>query len=616
MVWDINAPQGNESGKIKWEIVKWTRGTGLDLGCGMQKTFPHFIGVDSGKDGLLFGHPINPDVRVATAARLPMFASGSLDFVFSSHVLEHFPLKTEHIRQLAQTHRMVDENTAAQALAEWMRVIKVDGYLVLYVPDEEAYPKVGEEGANPDHCFNCNYETVLQLMRETCTAWDLVDFQTRHGGQEYSLFFVFQKKNSKQRTSWESKPKPLPAIEPGSLEEVTAPPQMSCGLVRYGAYGDLLQCSSVAAGLKKQGYHVTLYTSPPGHEVIQHDPNIDELYLQDKDQVPNQYLGQFWAYQSKKYAKWVNLSESVESTLLAQPGRSVHGFSPAARHALMNHNYLEMQHLIADVPHEPAVAFYPTETEAAWARKERTKLLYGRSAHDAFNLQGRLIMWSLAGSSVHKTWGGLDQAIARILVTFPAAHVVFVGAADCRILETGWEKEPRVHCRSGEYSIRQSLALLQVCDVVIGPETGVLNAAACMEIPKVLFLSHSTHENLSRDWKGYVMALASRDTHCPGRGKNAAPACHQLHYNWDHCRMYGEQGDPMWGTAQCQADLPFEGVWDAIRWAIGATYPQLANLTKSEGEVAGEALQRLKATCDRNVNERVDRQIMKLAGEP
>ena len=95
MVWKIDGPLGNESGKIKWEIVKWTRGRGLDLGCGMQKTFPHFIGVDSGKDRALFNHPVNADIWVESAAELPMFASGSMDFVFSSHLLEHILGKIE-----------------------------------------------------------------------------------------------------------------------------------------------------------------------------------------------------------------------------------------------------------------------------------------------------------------------------------------------------------------------------------------------------------------------------------------------------------------------------------------------------------------------------------------
>ena len=42
--------RGNESGKIRWEIVPYTRGHGLDIGCGPHKAFLHFIGCDSLKD--------------------------------------------------------------------------------------------------------------------------------------------------------------------------------------------------------------------------------------------------------------------------------------------------------------------------------------------------------------------------------------------------------------------------------------------------------------------------------------------------------------------------------------------------------------------------------------
>ena len=48
MVWNINDPQGNEAAKVKYEIVEFTRGSGLDLGCGPFKLYPHFIGVDNG----------------------------------------------------------------------------------------------------------------------------------------------------------------------------------------------------------------------------------------------------------------------------------------------------------------------------------------------------------------------------------------------------------------------------------------------------------------------------------------------------------------------------------------------------------------------------------------
>lgn len=551
MAWDPNAPQGNESGKIKWEIVHWTRGRGIDLGCGMYKTFPHFIGVDSCKDAALFGHPITPDVRVKTAGDLGLFASGSLDFVFSSHLLEHFPLEKPDPSKWADPRAraafklsQVEMNTAGEALREWMRVVKVDGYLILYVPDEDVYPKVGQPGANPDHCFNINYEVIVKLMKETGTAWDLVDFQKRSQDFEYSLFFVFQKKNSKQTFSHLNKVRPI----------------KTCGLIRYGAYGDLLQTASVLRALKEQGYHVTLYTSPPGDDVIRHDPHIDAFYHQDKDQVPNHLLGEFWAYHAKKYDKWVNLSESVETTLLAVPNRTPYLWSPAARHKYMDHNYLEMMHTIAGVPFtKPYIKFYATETEKAWAKRERNKL--GGAP---------MIMWALNGSSVHKAWAGLDRTIASILTEFKQSHVVLVGDTDGIILEQGWEKEPRVKCMSGKYSMRQTLALLEEVDVLIGPETGILNAACMMSMPKVVFLSHSTHNNLTRDWIN-TRSLASANTTCAGRGKNEAPACHMLHYNWSHCTQFKQEGHPMDGTAQCMADLDGTQVWEAIRQAIAST---------------------------------------------
>ena len=557
MSWNINDPQGNESGKIKWEIVPYTRGRGLDLGCGVAKTFPHFIGVDNRKDSTLFGHPINPDVCVQSAAELPMFASGSMDFVFSSHLLEHIPLERHDPRQFSDPMQraiaeklLVEKKTAVEALREWMRVLKRDGYLILYVPDEDEYPKVGEPGANPDHCWNVNFERVIELMKETGTGWDLIEYQKRNQAQEYSLLFVFRKIGNGRDMSYLKKQRPA----------------RSCALVRYGAYGDLLQCSSVAAGLKKQGYHVTLYTSPPAHEILLHDPNIDAFSLQDRDQVPNHLLGEFWGYEAKKYDKWINLSESVEGTLLSIPGRTVHFWSPAARHALMNHNYVEMSHRIAGVPHDPQVRFFPTVAEQDWARKERARL-----GGDP------LVLWALSGSSVHKTWGGLDATIASILVEFPQAHVLLVGGPDCIILESGWEKEPRVIRRSGVYSIRETLSIVQEVDIMIGPETGVMNAGSNLKIPKVVFLSHSSHENLTRDWEN-TYAIASVGTECPGRGKNEAPACHQMHYDWSFCKQHRKEGDPQDGTAQCQADINGDEAWALIRNAIRSTRPALINV--------------------------------------
>lgn len=525
MVWDKDAPYKAESKKVVWDVAPYLKGRGLDIGAGTFKVLPHVISVDNCNDSGMFGIHITPDVKVKSADDLSIFASQSMDFVYSSHLLEHMedPEKT---------------------LKEWWRVVKPKSYLVLYLPHEDLYPKVGDKEANPDHKHDLNEEKIRQWMYRI-GFWDLEICEKRDQGDEYSFLMVFKKldRGSRREKYPDSYLDPIP--------EKTA-----C-VVRYGAYGDLMMASSVWAGLKKQGYHVTVFASPPGSDVITEDPNIDKLVLFDVNQVPNQNLGDFWDVQKKKFDKFVNLCESVEGTFLSLPNRTQHFWPPALRHKLMNFNYLQHHHELAGVPHDPQIKFFPTIEERRWAEDTRHKMR-----------ADLVVMWSLAGSSVHKTWSGLDNVLASIMLLHPNVHVVLVGGADCVILEAGWEKEPRIHTFSGKWKMRQTMAFLEQCDLIIGPETGVLNAASCMDVSKICILSHSSYENLTRDWKNTI-AIASENTTCPGRGANEAPACHQLHYVWSLCKK-----DEETGTAQCQKDITSEEVWDHVDWCLQALSAQ------------------------------------------
>jgi predicted SAM-dependent methyltransferase/ADP-heptose:LPS heptosyltransferase len=557
MTWKITDPQGNEAAKIKWEIVKWTRGRGLDIGAGMHRTFNHFITVDNNIDAQLFGHPLpRPDLFVNDAGSLDMLGNECMDFVFSSHMLEH-----------------VEEKRLVKVLKEWLRVIKPDGYLVLYLPDADEYPKVGEEGANPDHKWNVTYNAVMKLMAHA-GPHDLMDFQKRSEDQEYSLYFVFQKVKETPKHWHHDRPRPA---------------GKTCGVVRYGAIGDMMQCSSVLAALKEEGYHITLYCAEgPGYECIEHDPCVDDFYIQGRGQVPDQWLGPFWKEQAKKYDKWVNLCESVEGGLLAMTDRPVDTYDPAVRHAMLDWNYVGRQHLIAGVEeHPPQIHFYPTMNEQKWALAEK-------QAFGSF-----VVVWSLSGSSVHKTWPWLDDVVSGLLIDFPEVTLVFVGGPDGVLLEQGWAKTPRVHCRAGKYSIRETLSFTQLADVVIGPETGVMNAVAMEPMPKVIFLSHSTVQNLTRDWVN-THSLVSVGTHCQGRGKDEAPACHRLHHGWARCTeapaipgteaMHTRKGS---GVAQCQYDIgaqdAYKVIWHVVQWRLeeyakrdGTPPPGLVRLTPEQ----------------------------------
>jgi ADP-heptose:LPS heptosyltransferase/predicted SAM-dependent methyltransferase len=504
-MWRPEDPQGNESGKVRWDIVPYTRGQGLDLGCGPSKAFPHFVGVDNLKDVAMFGIEMVPDIVVDSCEDLGQFEDGSQDFVFSSHLLEH----------------VIDYRAA---LAEWWRVIKTGGYLVLYLPHKKFYPNVGTPGANPDHKHDFEPIDIKQAMYYL-PGWDLLVSEERNQGMEYSFLMIFRKEPCNVTVSSYLK---------------TKPKKTAC-VVRYGGYGDMLQAACVLPELKRQGFHVTVMTTPRGQSVVSGDPHIDTFFIQDDNQVPNHLLGEFWEHQAKRFDRFINLSESIEGTLLALPGRANHGWPHSVRHAHLNQNYLEFTAEIAGVQFKPEAFFYPSQEEEAAA----AALL----KHGKFN-----IIYTMSGSSQHKFYAGQDAVIANILLSCPDAHIFLTGDAACKILEAGWENELRITCLSGEQDIRETLTMAKQAQCVFGPETGVLNAVAFeRNVAKVCLLSHSSIENLTKHW---VNATSIEPV-----GIDCYP-CHRLHYGMKYCREHEDTG-----TAMCQMSIDPNRVFSPIKKA-------------------------------------------------
>jgi ADP-heptose:LPS heptosyltransferase/predicted SAM-dependent methyltransferase len=523
MTWSLENSKNDESSKIRWELVPYFNGKCLDIGSGPYKVFPHFVGVDNGHH---WGHFDN--VAVDDAADMSQFGTAAWDLAYSSHLLEHFPYEK-----------------VPAVLSEWMRVVKPGGHLILYVPDEDQYPKVGHPHANEDHKWDVNYDKVISAMERVECGWDLIDFQVRSETDEYSLFFVFKKRDGKKhKFSWKN-PKPA----------------KTAAVVRYGAQGDNIQASSIFPALKEQGYHVTFYCqSGNGYEVVKHDPHVDRFIVQGKDQVPPKFLKEFFDATRKKYDKWVNLCESIEGTLLPAPGRIAFEWPNHLRAKYLDRNYLEWLHELADVPGPYRPKFYSTQAEKDWAQAQK----FG----------GRNVLWSLAGSSGHKVWPHLDDTILRMLAAYPDVHVWLVGDETCKLLEQGWGKfddekqdlvevNPRVHLRSGKWTIRQSMAFAEVADLIVGTETGLLNAAGSMDTAKIITLSHSSPEMLTKHWARVIPLQQPA-----GVGCQKSP-CRQLHGGdstdpWLDCPRHEESG-----TALCQFSIGPEQMWSAVQSVLG-----------------------------------------------
>jgi ADP-heptose:LPS heptosyltransferase/predicted SAM-dependent methyltransferase len=511
MVWKIDGPQGNEASKVRFDLVPYMQGRVLDLGCGPDKIFPTAIGIDNKIDAKLFGIQVDPDIAVDTCERMPLFADASVDTVFSSHLLEH----------------IVDY---AGALAEWWRILKVGGHLILYLPNNEddvangGYPKVGEQGANIDHKWNVTFDGVLAAMKRV-GAWDLVEFEKRSKECEYSFLFVFRKGGEGFEHSY-------------SYREPKVVAQKRLGIVRLGAFGDALWLSSVLPKFKAEGYHITLYTQPQGEVALRHDPHIDRIICQPLGlfDFPDGRVGMwqtaYWLHEEKKYDLFLNSIGSTERRLLPQPFEPDFYLPEPQRRRMMNRNYVEALHEWVGVKFDKLASrqrFYPSADELAWAAQERAKI------------DGRLVVINPSGSSIPKWWP-FAQQLADMLAA-EGMHSIIVG--DLRATKfRAAGKFGRVV--GNDWPIRKVWALAAMADAVVGTESALVNAVAYEEPLKVVLMSHSTHENLTRDWRNTV-AIEPEGLRCY--------PCHRIHTDMIHC-TYDRENQ----AAACQSAVKPEQV--------------------------------------------------------
>ena len=498
MVWKLEDPQGNEAAKVRFDVVPYFGSVNLDLGCGPSKVWPNFTGIDNGADVELFGVVMKPDVVVKTCERLPMYADGGVDCIFSSHLLEH----------------VVDYKAA---LAEWWRLIKLDGHLCLYLPHRDLYPNIGQPGGNPDHKHDFLPQDIVDAMGEIASDWDCVVNETRDQLREYSFFLVFKKVGGVCcGESWKQ-PKP----------------QKTAAVVRPGAYGDALWGGSLCAELKAQGYHVTFYTGPVGRQVMHSDPNIDRLIVMPNGLLDDEEMILYFLWESRKYSRFHNLIGAAEGRLLPHPNEISYYWPQHIRHAEMNFNYLERLHTLADLPHKFVQQFHPTAQEKEWAIKQRETLF-----------PGRLVVICPCGSGGPKTWPHTQ----RMMDLLAERGVYSVVMGEIRQEITPHDKYGGVLGK--ELNSRAAMALAQTADAVIGTETGILNSVASMPMRKVVFLSHSSAENLTKHWVN-TKAVEPAGIKCH--------PCHRLHRAFEFCTK-----DSVTGWAACQAAAHPELVLDAI----------------------------------------------------
>lgn len=127
----------SETSKCRESLSRFCVGDGIDIGFGGDPIVAHAICMDLPTPYARYRN--HAQHLHGSADNLKWFRDNSLDWVYSSHVLEDF------------------EDTRA-VLEEWIRVVRPGGVVVLYLPDEATYRA---------HCRRQNKPPNVHHIHET-----------------------------------------------------------------------------------------------------------------------------------------------------------------------------------------------------------------------------------------------------------------------------------------------------------------------------------------------------------------------------------------------------------------------------------------------------------------
>lgn len=272
-------------------------------------------------------------------------------------------------------------------------------------------------------------------------------------------------------------------------------------IIRHAAWGDIVQSTAVIPYLVEDGYAVDYITSKPGEEILRHDPRLSRIITYTADSVPIEELDDFYDSQRMDYEKTVVLTGSVEQKFLFNYPSEEYYWTLKKRRDKCNVNYIEEQVRIAGYePNGHRTKLYFSQEDIAFARNFRNKYK-----------NNFIILAGLSGSSIHKVYAHHRKVMERVLREIPEAILVESGTPNEIPLLS--PHGPRViPLAAMGKSIMSSFALASVADLVIGPETALLNAAGCFPTPKICYLTHSSKKNLTSLWDNdYSLQSA---THC------------------------------------------------------------------------------------------------------
>jgi len=168
----------SETSFCRERLKGYCKGNGLDLGYGGDPIVPNAITVDVPETNYAVGAvPLN---LKGDASNLFWFKDEAMDYVYSSHLLEDF-----------------EKNKTKSVLLEWLRVLKIGGHLILYLPDEQAYRKHCKETGQEYNAAHKISDFSLNYLKDILNKFDNVVIIHENPHVEVYSFEIVVKKCKK-----------------------------------------------------------------------------------------------------------------------------------------------------------------------------------------------------------------------------------------------------------------------------------------------------------------------------------------------------------------------------------------------------------------------------------
>ncbi|TRZ49816.1 MAG: methyltransferase domain-containing protein [Dehalococcoidia bacterium] len=483
-MWSPDMPEGYASRKCRYRIASMCRGYGLDLSAADEKIIKSAIGIG----------PKNSKAELAIDLSannaLGIFADCAFDYVYDAHQLGNF--------------------TATDAvIAEWWRVIKPGGFLILYEQDKDYYPHVGTSGASPQRRRDLYWEDVWDVLNNFGNA-EKVSASRHNESNEFSWQLIVRKE-------FASITDPIESLSPDPHTGQICLPRTKVTdkealVIRCGALGDTIWVTPVFRKLKEECYHTVMCCTDYNAQVLKCNPNIDEYIIHhEATDIPYRELPNYWQDLAEGFEKVINLTQSIEGVLVKCEGSDEYTWPKEKRHAECNVNYVDRTMEIAGYPGmkgEKCELFF-SDIEEELAK------MYRHAREDKF-----IVLWGMSGSGFYKTYPWAEYVATEFALAHKDdVHIITVGDESCKILE--WQNQVTAN-KCGVFTVRQSFIMTKYADLVVGPDTGILNAAGCYDTPKILLLSAASEENICKYWEN-VTPLSSGECECQ--------PCHKLIYS-------------------------------------------------------------------------------------